>query len=120
MKHFQQSSQGLCVNLEHCLEITSEIKVLLSSFSSRLMLSYEKGLSVYLNIDELLSKESKQREKNSPQECVNSKGFSAFALILFPLQAAVNLHDLSPCPLTLLEANEQGHAQISKPREREC
>lgn len=120
MKHFQQSSQGLSVNLVHCLEIASEIKVLLSSFSSRLMLSYEKGLSVYLNMDELLSKESKQREKNSPQECVNSKGFSAFALIIFPLQTAVNLHDLSPCPLALLEANEQGQAQILNPGERDC
>lgn len=119
MKHFQQSSQWLSVNLIHCLEITSKIKVLFSSFSSRPLLSCEKGLSVYLNIDELLSKESKQREKNSPQECVNSKGFSAFALILFPFQTAVNLRDLSPCPLTLLEANEQGQAQIFNPRERE-
>lgn len=40
-------------------------------------------LSVYLKVDELLSKESKQREKNSPQECVNREGFSAFVLIFF-------------------------------------
>jgi len=101
------------------LETASKIKVgFFLSFSPRLLLSYKKALFVYLNVDELLSKESKQTEKKIvPRSVCRVRASLPLHRFFFPLQTAINLHDLSPCPLPLLEASEQKF-KYSTQRER--